>query len=97
MSNLSLYNSTSSSLVPSGGGSRLPATVRRDLTSLQNDTIVRSARIQATEYLGAEAMHAVVGLSELEGQLASMSPLATSRLQVIGNLASLQIARILHG
>ena len=96
MSSLSLYSPTNLPTTRSGNV-RLPAAVRNDLTTLQNQTIVKAARIQAVEYVTSEAMHAVVGLSELEGQLATLSPLATSRLQVIGNLASLQIARIVHG
>jgi hypothetical protein len=94
--NMSLYSPTSLPTTRSGNV-KLPAIVRNELTGLQNQTIVQAARIQAVEYVTSEAMHAVVGLSELEGQLAALSPMSTTRLQVIGNLASLQIARIVHG
>jgi hypothetical protein len=94
MSNLSLYSPSNTGL--SRSSNRLPSAVRGELSHLQNQTIVKSARMQATEYLATEAMHAVVGLTELEGQLCTLSPLSATRLQVIGNLAALQIARILH-
>ena len=72
---------------------RLPASTNRALASLQQTTIIQTARVQAQTYLGREALFAVADISELEGQLAGLCPLATSRLEVIANMTTLSIAR----
>lgn len=78
---------------PNGSSNRLPATTRKALTRLQQNTIIQTARVQAQAYVGREAMFAVADISELEGQLAALCPLATSRLEVIANMTALSIAR----
>jgi hypothetical protein len=76
-----------------GGSNRLPATTRKSLARVQQNTIIQTARVQAQAYLGREALFAVADISELEGQLATLCPLATSRLEVIANMTALSIAR----
>lgn len=94
MTTLQQYQS-GSGLSPSGQ-TRLPSVTSKALKGLQHNTIVTTARVQAQEYLGREAMYAVAALSELEGQLATMCPLATSRLEFIANTTAMSIARTLN-
>ena len=84
-----------SGLAPSGQ-TRMPASTTKALSRLQQQTILGTAQVQAKEYLGREAMYAVTALSELEGQLATMCPLATSRLEFIANTTAMSIARTLN-
>lgn len=82
-------------LAPSGS-TRLPPATTKALSRLQQDAIMSTARMQAQTYLGREALFTVAELSELEGQLASMCPLATSRLEFIANTTAMSIARTLQ-
>jgi hypothetical protein len=94
MPSMSLY--TGNHPTVSSSGARLPAALRRDLTTIQERAVVQTARVQAHAYVAAEAMYAVLNLSELEGQLATMSPLATSRLEFLANAATMRIAQIVN-
>ena len=58
--------------------------------------MITAARVQAHAYVAGEAMYAVLNLSELEGQLATMCPLATGRLEFIANSATMRIGQILN-
>lgn len=95
MTNIQQYQSGSGLAAP--GQTRLPASTRKALAHLQQQAVLSAARFQAQEYLSREAMFAVTALSELEGQLATMCPLATSRLEFIANTAAMSIARTLNG
>jgi len=55
--------------------------------------MVATARVQAQAWVGREALFAVADLSELEGQLGHLCPLAVSRLEAIANITSLGIAQ----
>jgi hypothetical protein len=77
------------------GRTHLPATTRRALTQMQQSVVINTARVQAQAYVGREALFAVADLSELEGRLASLCPLATSRLEAIANISAMSIARTL--
>jgi hypothetical protein len=77
----------------SSSTSRLPVSTNRALARLQQQAIVSAAKVQAQAYVGREALFAVADLSELEGQLAQLCPLATSRLEVIANMTAIGIAR----
>ena len=92
--NLQQYHS-SGGLTPTGQ-TRLPASTTKALARLQQNTIMNTARVQAQAYVGREAMFAAADLSELEGQLATMCPLATSRLEFIANTTAMSIARMLN-
>jgi hypothetical protein len=91
--------STVSNIVPTAGsspsstGDRLPARTSRALAGIQQNAIIQAGRIQATAMVGREAMFAVADLSELEGQLAHLCPLATSRLDAIANITTLTISQ----
>lgn len=91
MTNLQPFQDSGRAL--QGQGLRLPSPTSKSLARLQQATIVQTARVQAQAYLGREAMYAVADVSELEGQLAALCPLATSRLEVIANITALSIAR----
>lgn len=84
-----------SSLARPSSQNRLPVATTRALSRLQQNTIIQTARVQAQTYVAREALFAVADLSELEGQLASACPLATSRLEFIANSAAMSIARTL--
>ena len=92
MSNLSPLQ-TPGSLTQSGAGSRLPAATHRSITRIQHNAVVTTARVQAQAWVGREALFAVADLSELEGQLGALCPLAVSRLEAIANMTTLGIAQ----
>lgn len=94
-------------LVPSSGF--LPTTsdrrLNRSLTALHDQRVVGLARLEAVAelqackvaamaYVGERAMHRVAALSQLEGQLAQIVPLATSRLEALTNMTALALAEI---
>ena len=92
MSNISPMPSTGVSGI-AAAGSRLPAATSRSLSRIQHNAIVTTARVQAQAWVGREALFAVADLSELEGQLGHLCPLAVSRLEAIANMATLAIAQ----
>ncbi len=85
----------SNGLTPNGQ-THLPARTTKALLGLQQNTILAAAQVHAQTFVAREAMYAVADLSELEGQLASVCPLATSRLEFIANTATMSIGRMLH-
>ena len=92
----------------SSGGLLQPRDERllsRELTHLERDRVVglarlevaaqlEAARVHAVGYVGQQALQAVALLSQMEGQLAALCPLATSRLQGIADMTALSIAQI---
>lgn len=55
---------------------------------------VEAARAHAVGYVGQQAMQAVTMVSQLEGQLGTMCPLAVTRLQGIADMTALSIAQV---
>ena len=55
---------------------------------------IQALKVDAVVYVGKRAMHNVAMLSQLEGQLATLVPLATSRLQAIGDMTALAITDV---
>lgn len=53
-----------------------------------------AARAHAVGYVGQQAMHAVTMVSQLEGQLGTVCPLAVARLQGIADMTALSIAQV---
>ena len=92
MSNLSPLQS-SGGLATTTTGSRLPAATSRSLARIQHNAVVTTACVQAQAWVGREALFAVADLSELEGQLGALCPLAVSRLEAIANMTTLGIAQ----
>jgi len=69
---------------------------RRILTMADIEVKAQSqaARAHAVAYVGEQAMQTVAMLSQLEGQLGQICPLAVTRLQGIADMASLGIAEV---
>lgn len=55
---------------------------------------VQAAKADAVTIVGRVAMHDVAMLSQLEQQLSQVVPIAVTRLQAIGDMASLGLAEI---
>ncbi len=95
-------------LVPSNGSfglSRDERSTNRALSRLRANTNVQIARLEcaaeveavrvcAVGYVGKRALQEVTVLSQLEAQLATMCPMAVSRLQAIGDMTALAMADV---
>lgn len=95
-------------IVPAGGGGfdrRESRAIGRALARVGIDTNVGLARIeqaaelqvgrvQAVGYVGKKAMQEVALVSQLEAQLSTLVPMATGRLQAIGDMTALEAADI---
>jgi hypothetical protein len=57
---------------------------------------IEAARVHAVGYVGQQAMQAVALVSQLEGQLGQICPLAVSRLQGIADITALSIAQVVN-
>lgn len=55
---------------------------------------LQAAKVEAAAQVGGRAMQAVAVVTQLEQQLAQTVPLATSRLQAIGDIVSLAATEI---
>jgi hypothetical protein len=64
------------------------------LARLEVEAEVQAAAVDAVSYVGRRAMHDVALLSQVEQQLAQAVPLATSRLEAIGNMAALAMSNV---
>lgn len=99
--NLTPY--TSASLVTSGP--RQDRALARSLGCLERSKTLGLARVEsaaqleaarahAVGYVGQQAMQAVTMVSQLEGQLGTMCPLAVTRLQGIADITAMSIANV---
>jgi hypothetical protein len=97
-----------SNLIPARTTSQVmySRTTREALGVVQHNAIVRAADIeaqtelaalqfQAVGFMASVAMQEVALVSQVEQQLAQLVPLATSRLQAIGDTAALAMVQIL--
>lgn len=64
------------------------------LVDLEARAQIEAGRIHAIGFIGQQAMQAVAMVSQLEGQLAAIVPLATGRLQGLADLTALAIAQV---
>lgn len=55
---------------------------------------LEAARVHAVGYVGQQALQSVAMVSQLEGQLAQICPMAVGRLQGIADLTALAIAQV---
>jgi hypothetical protein len=55
---------------------------------------IESARVHAIAHVGQQAMFAVTTVSQLEGQLGTMCPMAVTRLQGLGDMTALAVAQV---
>jgi len=62
--------------------------VNRELAAIKHGALAQATRIRGIEFVAQEAMFAVAGLSDFEGRLIQMTPLAEPRLKAIVDLAT---------
>ena len=73
---------------------RLDAQTDIGLADIESKAEIQAARVMAVSYVGKRAMHEVAMISQLEQQLATLVPLATTRLQAIGDMVALSAAEL---
>lgn len=76
------------------GLSRLDAQGRFDIARVNQAAELQAERVAAVGYVGKRAMHEVAMLSQLEQQLSALVPMATARLQGLGDLSALAMAEV---
>jgi len=96
-----------SNIQPYQGSNELPVSRRasRALNGLGDQTLIKLARVQqvavvqsaktdTVAYVGMSAMQHVALISETEGRLAQLVPLATTRLEATANTVALALAEV---
>lgn len=86
-------------LIPAGRSGSSLAIIRdtaRQIDVVKARAAIRSAEIMATGFVVEAGMQTVASFSATEEMLASKVPLATSRLQVIGDMGALRIGAIIR-
>jgi len=76
---------------------RVSANARKELVVMEAEADLQVARVQAVGHVGQQAMQSVAMVSQLEGQLAELVPLATTRLQAIADMTALATAEVVAG
>jgi ABC-type iron transport system FetAB permease component len=74
--------------------SRLDDRVTVGVAEIEAEAELQATRVMAVSYVGKRAMHEVAVVSQLEQQLATLVPMATSRLQAIGDMLALDMADV---
>ena len=64
------------------------------VAEIEAEAELQATRVMAVSYVGKRAMHEVAVVSQLEQQLATLVPMATSRLQAIGDMLALDMADV---
>ncbi|HVB01970.1 MAG TPA: hypothetical protein VNE42_12020 [Acidimicrobiales bacterium] len=64
------------------------------LAEIEAKAELQVARMMAVGYVGRRAMHEVAMISQLEQQLSVLVPMATARLQAIGDMVALAAADV---
>lgn len=64
------------------------------LAQIESQAELQAGRVMAVSYVGKRAMHEVAMISQLEQQLAALVPMATARLQAIGDMVALEAADV---
>jgi hypothetical protein len=62
---------------------------------IQQAAELQASRVEAVTYVAKRAMQEMAMLSQLEVQLSTVVPLATSRLQALGDIAALEAADVI--
>jgi hypothetical protein len=98
MSSIQPYSPTSISRSPySRTGrelSRIVGGAELAVVRVAGRAAVESAKIEALQGIASQAMHGVALVSQLEQQLGQMVPIASSRLQALGDMHALASAEI---
>jgi hypothetical protein len=66
----------------------LPIPVSRELDHIKHQAIAQAARVRGIEFVAQEALFAIGALSDLEGRLIEMVPLAEPRFKAIVDVAT---------
>jgi|GEM_PF-7134381 len=74
--------------------SRLDDRVTVEVAGIEAEAELQATRVMAVSYVAKRAMHEVAMVSQLEQQLATLVPMATSRLQAIGDMMALDAADV---
>lgn len=74
--------------------SRIDSDTDIALAIVESKAEIQASKASAIAYTGKRAMHEVAMISQLEQQLASVVPMATSRLQAIGDIVALSAAEV---
>jgi hypothetical protein len=74
--------------------SRLDSQTDIGLASIEAKAELQVAKVMAVSYVGKRAMDEVAMVSQVEQQLSALVPLATSRVQAIGDMVALEAADI---
>jgi len=85
--------SVSGELLPRSGGSGrlLPTRLNRELSRVEERAMVRAHKVQAINFVGTVALHAVSQLSMTQAELAKVVPDSALRLAAIGDAATATI------
>jgi hypothetical protein len=73
---------------------RLDARTELGLAEIEAKAELQVGKVQAVSYVCKRAMHEVAMVSQLEQQLAIVVPMATARLQALGDMAALDMADV---
>jgi hypothetical protein len=73
---------------------RLSVRTEMSIRSIEAQADIQSAKVEAVGFVGKRAMFVVSSVTQTEQQLAQMVPLATSRLQAIGDMVAFGAAEI---
>jgi hypothetical protein len=73
---------------------RIDSRTELGLAEIESQAELQAARVMAVGYVGKRAMHEVAMISQLEQQLATLVPMATARLQAIGDMVALEAADV---
>lgn len=74
---------------------RLDSQTELGLAQIDQAAELQAGRVMAVTYVAKRAMHEVALLSQLEVQLSAVVPMATSRLQALGDMAALEAADVI--
>ena len=73
---------------------RLDGQTEIGIAEIESQAEIQATRVMAVGYVGKRAMHEVAMVSQLEQQLATLVPMATGRLQAIGDMVALSAADV---
>jgi hypothetical protein len=65
-----------------------------ELAKIEQVAELQVARLHGLTFVGSQAMHGVAMVSQLEGQLAQLIPLATTRLQGVADVYAFCVAQV---
>jgi hypothetical protein len=73
---------------------RIDAETEFGMARIEQAAELQSERVGAVTYVAKRAMQQIALISQLEAQLSMVVPMATSRLQALGDIAALEAADV---